>query len=67
MAIDAALAMGVEMISGEPETKLDYLALVDPQTFTAVGKDHTGAALLLVAAQVGGVRLIDNHLFEIYQ
>jgi pantoate--beta-alanine ligase len=65
MAIDAALAMGVEMISGEPETKLDYLALVDPQTFTAVGKDHTGAALLLVAAQVGGVRLIDNHLFEI--
>jgi pantoate--beta-alanine ligase len=64
MAIDAALAMGVEMISGEPETKLDYLALVDPQTFTAVGKDHTGAALLLVAAQVGGVRLIDNHLFE---
>lgn len=65
MPISAALAIGEEMISGEPETKLDYLALVDPQTFTAVGENHTGPALLLVAAKVGGVRLIDNHLFEI--
>lgn len=65
MAVDAALALGEEMISGEPETKLDYLALVDPRTFARVGNGYTGSALLIVAAQVGGVRLIDNHLFEI--
>ncbi|MEN9715347.1 MAG: hypothetical protein RJA35_814 [Actinomycetota bacterium] len=65
MAIDAALALGAEMISGEPETKLDYLALVDPQTFERVGNGYTGSALLIVAAKVGGVRLIDNHIFEI--
>ncbi|MEY4411113.1 MAG: hypothetical protein RLZ69_687 [Actinomycetota bacterium] len=65
MAVDAALALGEEMITGEPETKLDYLALVDPRTFARVGNGYTGSALLIVAAQVGGVRLIDNHLFEI--
>lgn len=65
MPATEALAIGEEMISGEPETKLGYLALVDPQTFTAVGDGFTGTALLLVAAQVGGVRLIDNHIFEI--
>lgn len=61
----ATIAMGVQMISGEPETKLEYLALVDPETFTPVGENYSGPAILLVAAIVGGVRLIDNHLFEI--
>lgn len=65
MDVRATLAMGVQMISGEPETKLEYLALVDPETFTPVGENFSGPALLLVAAIVGGVRLIDNHLFEI--
>ena len=65
MAPSQALALGTEMISSEPETKLDYLALVDPQTFAVVGDEHTGAALLIVAAYVGGVRLLDNHVFEI--
>jgi len=60
-----ALSLGSEMISSEPETKLDYLALVDPQTFAVVGDEHSGPALLIVAAYVGGVRLLDNHLFEI--
>jgi pantoate--beta-alanine ligase len=39
---------------------LDYLALVDPVTFTAADDDRAGPALLLVAAQVGATRLIDN-------
>ena len=65
MSASEALAIGAEMISSEPETKLDYLALVDPQTFAVVGDEHTGAALLIVAAIVGEVRLLDNHLFEI--
>jgi len=63
--IAAALAIGEEMVAGEPETKLEYLALVDPQTFERVGENHTGKALLLIAAIVGGVRLIDNHQFDI--
>jgi pantoate--beta-alanine ligase len=65
MDVRATLAMGVQMISGEPETKLEYLALVDPETFTPVGQNFSGPAILLVAAIVGGVRLIDNHSFEI--
>jgi len=65
MDIHAALAIGEEMISGEPETRLDYLALVDPRTFARVGSGYTGSALLIVAAQVGDVRLIDNHEFDI--
>jgi pantoate--beta-alanine ligase len=39
---------------------VDYLALVDPATFTEARPGHTGAAVLAVAAQVGGTRLIDN-------
>ena len=65
MDVRAPLAMGAQMISGEPETKLEYLALVDPETFTPVGENFSGPAILLVAAIVGGVRLIDNHSFEI--
>ena len=65
MEIEAALGIGEEMIAGEPETKLDYLALVDPGTFARVGNGYTGDGLLIVAAVVGGVRLIDNHQFQI--
>ncbi|WP_330174353.1 pantoate--beta-alanine ligase [Streptomyces sp. NBC_01498] len=39
---------------------LDYLALVDPADFTEVPDDHTGEAILAVAARVGTTRLIDN-------
>lgn len=38
----------------------DYLELVDPTTVGPVPDQHTGPALLLVAAQVGTTRLIDN-------
>ncbi|WP_079023808.1 pantoate--beta-alanine ligase [Streptomyces odonnellii] len=43
-----------------PPLVLDYLALVDPADFTEVPDDHTGEAILAVAARVGGTRLIDN-------
>ncbi|MFG2293571.1 pantoate--beta-alanine ligase [Streptomyces sp. NPDC048603] len=39
---------------------LDYLALVDPADFTEIPADHTGPAVLAVAAKVGTTRLIDN-------
>ena len=46
-----------------PEAKLDYIALVDADTFEAVTDGFTGRAILLIAAVVGETRLIDN--FEI--
>jgi pantoate--beta-alanine ligase len=39
---------------------LDYLALVQPETFTPVADDFVGEALLIVAATIGSTRLIDN-------
>ncbi|MGX2996508.1 pantoate--beta-alanine ligase [Streptomyces sp. JNUCC 64] len=43
-----------------PPLELDYLALVDPSDFTEIPDDHTGEAVLAVAARVGTTRLIDN-------
>jgi pantoate--beta-alanine ligase len=43
-----------------PALTVDYLSLVDPGTFLAVADDHTGPAVLAVAARVGSTRLIDN-------
>ena len=45
-----------------PEAKLDYLALVNPATFQAIEEGFNGQALMIVAATVGDVRLIDNRL-----
>ncbi|WP_435864619.1 pantoate--beta-alanine ligase [Streptomyces sparsogenes] len=44
----------------EPPLVLDYVALVDPSDFTEVADDHTGEAVLAIAAKVGDTRLIDN-------
>ena len=44
----------------DPPLRLDYLALVDPDTFKEAGEDYAGPARLLVAARVGTTRLIDN-------
>jgi pantoate--beta-alanine ligase len=46
--------------AGDPPLALDYLALVDPVTFTAADDGYHGPALLLVAARAGTTRLIDN-------
>lgn len=59
--MDGALAM----IDSVPQVELDYLEVVDPQTleplaFNCRETPFTGQALLLVAAKVGPVRLIDN-------
>ena len=44
----------------DPPLVPDYLALVEPDTFTPVKPGYTGDALLLVAGRVGATRLIDN-------
>lgn len=43
-----------------PEAKLDYLAMVNPTSFEPIEEGFTGQALIIVAATVGDVRLIDN-------
>lgn len=56
----AARAVLAEAALLEPPLTLDYVALVDPADFTEVPDDHTGEAVLAVAAKVGATRLIDN-------
>jgi pantoate--beta-alanine ligase len=48
------------VFSETPEAKLEYLVFVNPETFEPVSDGFTGQALMIVAAEVGGVRLIDN-------
>ncbi|MFC4057278.1 pantoate--beta-alanine ligase [Planomonospora corallina] len=48
------------VLDAEPGVDLDYLVLVDPATFTEVGEEYAGEAVLAVAARVGTTRLIDN-------
>ncbi|MFD7917651.1 pantoate--beta-alanine ligase [Streptomyces sp. NPDC059740] len=61
-AVARAAAQSVldEAAGLRPPLELDYLALVDPRDFTEVDEDHTGEAVLAVAARVGTTRLIDN-------
>lgn len=56
-------------IASRPNVILDYLAIVDPASFTrvddetargALGETFRGEALAIVAARVGSTRLIDN-------
>jgi pantoate--beta-alanine ligase len=56
----AARAVLAEAATADPPLRLDYLALVAPDTFAEVADDATGPALLLEAASVGKTRLIDN-------
>ena len=43
-----------------PGVAVDYCALVDREHLREVAADHRGPAVLLLAARVGGTRLIDN-------
>ncbi|MDJ0375894.1 pantoate--beta-alanine ligase [Cryobacterium sp. PH31-L1] len=56
----AALAAANARIATQPLVKLDYLVIVHPLTLLAVPGDYRGPARMLVAAQVGTARLIDN-------
>lgn len=58
--IDAVLAAAQSVLMGEELITVDYLKVVDPRTFQPVPDDYRGPARVLIAAQVGPARLIDN-------
>jgi pantoate--beta-alanine ligase len=58
--IDAVLAAAQGTLMGESLVVLDYLKVVNPETFLPADDNYRGAALVLIAARVGSVRLIDN-------
>jgi pantoate--beta-alanine ligase len=58
--LKAAAVVLDEAAKAEPPLGTDYLALVDPATFTPVTAGYAGDALLLAAVRVGPTRLIDN-------
>jgi pantoate--beta-alanine ligase len=53
--------VGLDVLAEEPEARLDYLKIVDPDTLEDV-PDITEGALVAVAAWIGNTRLIDNVL-----
>ena len=57
----ALAEIGNQAISSEPGAKLDYFAVVDPDTLEPVDKASRGT-LVAVAARIGTTRLIDNLL-----
>lgn len=57
---DAALSVARERAASRPAVKLDYLVVVDPETFLPVAADYRGQATMLIAARVGTTHLIDN-------
>ena len=50
----------LDRAEAEPCFELDYATIVNPSTFAEVPDDHVGPAIFVVAARVGGTRLIDN-------
>lgn len=58
--VDACIAAAQSALMGEPRIRLEYLSVVDPNTFLPVDEGHHGPALALIAASVAGHRFIDN-------
>ena len=59
------LAAARAELDGRDGVAPDYLVAVDPATFEPVDDRYRGPALVLVAARVGGTRLIDNALVSL--
>ncbi|HXR43745.1 MAG TPA: pantoate--beta-alanine ligase [Pseudolysinimonas sp.] len=60
--IDTVIASAQSVLMGEELVKLDYLKVVNPRTFLPVDDGYRGPARVLIAAQVGPARLIDNEI-----
>jgi pantoate--beta-alanine ligase len=57
--VDRAAAV----VAAEPQARLEYVELRDPDSLTEL-EEVTGPALLALAVWVGGVRLIDNRILN---
>jgi|SRR5271166_1160486 len=57
------IAAAKEVFAGEPQVRLDYLEIVDPDTLDPVER-ISQKALVAVAGYVGSTRLIDNTILE---
>lgn len=53
------------MILSVGEFKIDYIAVVDPESLDVVEEFRAGSYLILLAAKIGSTRLIDNILVSI--
>lgn len=62
--VDACIAAAQSTLMGEPRIRLEYLSVVDPESFLPLDENTGGPALALIAATVGGHRFIDSA--EIY-
>ena len=58
-ACAAAFAV-LDRLAENPHFQLDYATVVNPATFVEVDDTSRGPAVFVVAARVGGTRLIDN-------
>ena len=56
------IAAAREIIAQEPQVRLDYFEIVDPDTLEPIERTSQQPALVAVAAYVGATRLIDNVL-----
>lgn len=55
-----ALQRARDILGESKGVKLDYLELVDPDTFRPIPSDYRGEAIAIIAARFGDIRLIDN-------
>ncbi len=55
-----ALQQARDILAEAREVAVDYLELVDPETFQPIPHDYRGEAIAIVAARLGDTRLIDN-------
>lgn len=60
---DVLIADALAVLTEEPEVRVDYCRIVDPDSLEDVA-DVIGGALAAVAAWVGATRLIDNLVIE---
>jgi pantoate--beta-alanine ligase len=56
----AVLKAAQQVLRAEPALAVDYVAVVDPHTFTEVPPGQAGPAVIVAAATAGRTRLIDN-------
>ncbi|MFM6971956.1 MAG: pantoate--beta-alanine ligase [Micrococcales bacterium] len=62
LALQEAQTHGLEAVKAklDPAIRLDYVALVDADTFEEIDESFKGQALLIFAGRVGNTRLLDN-------